>query len=203
MRLTLESELREYGQDRLHLITGDTSRENDILGVYEWAEDHWGPVNLLIANAAIAPRQSLLTLSLEEWDQVQRTNVTGPFLLSRELFRRLPEQQIADIVNVASLGGIRGTEKFPGLTAYSVSKFALVGLTECLAAEGRARGIRVNAVAPGAVNTQMLREAAPHLSTRTEPLDIAKVIVYLADREASGALNGSVLEIYSNENGEN
>ncbi|MBS1222401.1 MAG: putative dehydrogenase like protein, partial [Proteobacteria bacterium] len=78
------------------------------------------------------------------------------------------------------------------------SKFALTGLTEALAAEGREYRIRVNAVAPGAVDTTMLRQAAPHLRTRTGPADVAKVIAFLCDPAESGCMTGATLVINSN-----
>jgi NAD(P)-dependent dehydrogenase (short-subunit alcohol dehydrogenase family) len=102
------------------------------------------------------------------------------------------------VVNVSSLGGVSGTDKFPDYAAYTVSKFAVTGLTEALAAEGRDRNIRVNGVAPGAVDTLMLRQAAPHLRTRTGPADVAKVIAFLCDPAESGCMTGAMLVINSN-----
>nr|WP_246159124.1 SDR family oxidoreductase [Reyranella soli] len=103
------------------------------------------------------------------------------------------------IVNISSLGGVRRTEKFPGLAAYVASKFAVVGLTEAFAVESIKLGVRTNAIAPGAVNTEMLRQVAPHLRTSTEPEDIAKTVVMLCDDDLSRRINGSLVEIYSNE----
>ena len=118
---------------------------------------------------------------------------------SREAFRRLSTLgHGGTIVNVSSLGGVRGTEKFAGFTAYTVSKFAVVGLTESLAVDGRSLGIRVNCVAPGAVDTRMKHEAAPFLDTVTTADDVARVIRFLCDDEESGALSGAVIEIHSN-----
>ena len=99
---------------------------------------------------------------------------------------------------MSSLGGVHGTEKFPGFAAYTVSKFGVIGLTETLAVEGRPHDIRVNCVAPGAVETAMKKEAAPFLRTRTTPEDVARVIRFLCDDEESGALTGAIVEIHSN-----
>jgi NAD(P)-dependent dehydrogenase (short-subunit alcohol dehydrogenase family) len=74
-----------------------------------------------------------------------------------------------------------------------------VGLTECLAVEGKPFGIRVNCVAPGAVDTDMLKKAAPFLKTRTTPEDVARTILFLCDEKESRSLNGTVIEIHSNE----
>src|SRR5205085_7895921 len=138
-------------------------------------------------------------LTTEAWDRVQAVNVRGAFLASREAFRRFRALGHGGaIVNVSSLGGVHGTEKFPGFTAYTVSKFAVIGLTETLAVEGRPHDIRVNCVAPGAVETAMKKEAAPFLRTRTTPEDVASVIRFLCDDEESGALTGAIVEIHSN-----
>src|SRR5690606_24382138 len=137
--------------------------------------------------------------SLEDWERVMAVNVRGPFLCSREAFRRMKaEKKRGTIINVSSLSGIRGVEKFPGLSSYVTSKFAVTGLTESLAVEGKDYGIRVNCVAPGAVDTLMLKGAAPHLKTKTTPEDIAKIILFLADESQSGSLNGAVMEVHSN-----
>ncbi|MBZ0256358.1 SDR family oxidoreductase, partial [bacterium] len=102
------------------------------------------------------------------------------------------------IVHISSLAGIRGTEKFPGMSAYVVSKHGVIGLTESLSVEGRPYGIRVNCVAPGAVDTQMLREAAPQFKTETEPADIAQAILYLSDPVQAASVTGAVIEVHSN-----
>ena len=124
-------------------------------------------------------------------------NLRGAMLCARQAFR-LMQDRGGSIVNVSSLGGVQNTEKFPGYAAYTVSKFALTGLTEALAAEGQDRNIRVNGVAPGAVDTVMLRNAAPHLRTRTTPADVAKVIAFLCDPTESGCMTGATLTINSN-----
>src|SRR5690606_11998869 len=102
------------------------------------------------------------------------------------------------IVNIGSLGGSRSTEKFPRLSIYVASKFAVAGLTEALAVEGRPLGVRVNAFAPGAVDMDMLRKASPHLKTDTTPAVVARVIVGLCDPTVSKAVTGAVIEIHSN-----
>src|ERR1019366_581972 len=95
-------------------------------------------------------------------------NVGGVFNACRAAMRLWRDQAIAgDIVNISSLAGIRGMQRFVGLTAYAASKHAVVGLTEALALEGKAHGIRVNAVAPGAMRTPM--SAALGLSPLTMP----------------------------------
>jgi NAD(P)-dependent dehydrogenase (short-subunit alcohol dehydrogenase family) len=102
-----------------------------------------------------------------------------------------------DIVNVASLGGIRGMQKFPGFAAYASSKHAIVGLTEALALEGKAHGIRVNAVAPGTMRTPMADELG--ITPSTTPEAIAPTVEFLLDRERSGPVTGTTVEVHCND----
>ncbi len=103
------------------------------------------------------------------------------------------------IVNMTSLAGVRGPEKFKGLSAYVVSKYGVLGLSDILAVEGKPYGIRVNSIAPGAVDTLMLKQAAPFLKTKTGPDDISRAILFLADERQSGHISGANIEIFSNE----
>jgi NAD(P)-dependent dehydrogenase (short-subunit alcohol dehydrogenase family) len=177
----------------------DVAREADVQAVFEAVRLRWGGVDILVNNAAVFAKALVVDHSVEEWDRVMGVNVRGVFTCSRELFRQKARGTHGRcIVNIASLGGVRGTEKFAGLASYTASKFAVVGLSESLAVEGRALGIRVNCIAPGAVDTRMLKEAAPHLKTNTTPDQIAQTVLMLADEARSGHLNGSLVEIFSN-----
>ncbi len=175
----------------------DVSDEAQVQAVFDTIRARWGGVDILVNNAAVFAKALVADHSVEEWDRVMGVNVRGVFLCSRALFREQPRGTGRSIVNIASLGGVRGTEKFPGLSSYTTSKFAVVGLTESLAVEGRSLGIRVNCIAPGAVDTRMLREAAPHLKTKTTPAQIAQTVVMLADESHASHLNGSLIEIFS------
>ncbi len=157
----------------------------------------FGRLDLLVNNAALLLSGPFATMAMSDWDRLLAVNLRGAVLCARQAFRLMAERGGA-IVNVSSLGGVANTEKFPGYTAYTVSKFALTGLTEALAVEGKACGIRVNGVAPGAVDTVMLRQAAPHLRTRTTPADVAKIIAFLCDPAESGCMTGATLVINSN-----
>lgn len=157
----------------------------------------FGRLDILVNNAAILLGGPFADMAMSDWDRLLAVNLRGAVLCARQAFRLMRERG-GSIVNVSSLGGVPGTEKFPGYAAYTVSKFALTGLTEALAAEGKACDIRVNGVAPGAVDTAMLRQAAPHLRTRTTPADVAKVIAFLCDPADSGCMTGAMLAINSN-----
>jgi NAD(P)-dependent dehydrogenase (short-subunit alcohol dehydrogenase family) len=101
------------------------------------------------------------------------------------------------IVNIASLSGVYATEKFPGLAAYNVSKYGVVGLTEAIATEGRELGISAICLSPGAVDTEMLARANPELRAGLTPDDVAKLIVALLDSPLAAA-SGANIPLFSN-----
>ncbi len=174
----------------------DVADETEVDAAFAGIAAAFGRLDILVNNAAVLIGGSFADMAMADWDQVMAVNLRGATLCARGAFRLMRDG--GAIVNVSSLGGVSGTEKFPGYAAYTVSKFALTGLTEALAAEGRERNIRVNGVAPGAVDTAMLRQAAPHLRTRTGPADVAKVITFLCDPSESGCMTGATLVINSN-----
>ena len=175
----------------------DVADDAAVQTVFEGIAVEFGRLDILVNNAAMLLGGAFADLALADWDQLMAVNLRGAALCARQAFRLMRDRG-GGIVNVSSLGGVQNTEKFPGYAAYTVSKFALTGLTEALAAEGRDRNIRVNGVAPGAVDTAMLRNAAPHLRTRTTPADVAKVIAFLCDPTESGCMSGATLTINSN-----
>ncbi len=184
---------------RIGLFAADLSQPGAAVEVFREARRQLGSPSILINNAAMAPVRGIEKIDAELLDQVHALNVRAPMLLSKELFLECRQAKHGGaIVNLSSLGGLRGTEKFPGFAAYSASKFAVVGMTECLAVEGRELDIRVNCIAPGAVDTLMLRQAAPNLKTRTKPEDIAEIISFLCDSSRSGGVTGAVIDVNSN-----
>jgi NAD(P)-dependent dehydrogenase (short-subunit alcohol dehydrogenase family) len=154
-------------------------------------------LDALVNNAAILPMGSVFELSDADFEESLRVNVTGMMRCCRHAFT-LMKKHGGSIVNISSLAGIQGTRKLPGLWAYTASKFAVTGLTEGLAVEGEPYNIRVNCVAPGATDTQMLQQAAPGFKPRAVPADIAKIVYYLSDREQSAILNGTTIPVFSN-----
>jgi NAD(P)-dependent dehydrogenase (short-subunit alcohol dehydrogenase family) len=187
------------GGDRAVVLPVDLASEASIVALFRTTVERLGDLHLLVNNAGTFLSAAVEEMSAEDWDAVMAVNARGTFLASREALRRFRALGHGGaIVNVSSLGGIRGTPKFKGFSAYTVSKFAVVGLTECLAVEAREIGVRVNCVAPGAVDTRMLREAAPFLKTETTPEQVARTIRFLCDDAESGAVTGAVLEIDSN-----
>lgn len=180
------------------LIVLDVADEAAVEVAFSRIAEEFGQLDILVNNAAILLSGPFAEMAMSDWDRLLAVNLRGVVLCARQAFQLMREPG-GSIVNVSSLGGLPGTDKFPGYAAYTVSKFAVTGLTEALAAEGRDCNIRVNGVAPGAVDTVMLRQAAPHLRTRTGPADVAKVIAFLCDPAESGCMTGAMLAINSNQ----
>jgi NAD(P)-dependent dehydrogenase (short-subunit alcohol dehydrogenase family) len=157
----------------------------------------FGRVDILINSAGAVANTPFTEMDAATWDRVLGVNLRGTFLCCRAAFRQMIPQGGGVIVNLSSLAGVRGVEKFPGLSAYTASKSGVAGLTEILAVEGRPHYIRVLAVSPGAVDTEMLRQAAPHLRAAMTPEELARILVWLVGPEAR-PLSGTNLEIFSN-----
>jgi NAD(P)-dependent dehydrogenase (short-subunit alcohol dehydrogenase family) len=190
------SEIRHAGNQALAIV-GDVSREEDVHRLFERVIEAYGRVDILVNCAGIVAVRPFVEMDVSTWDTVMGVNLRGTFLCCREAFRIMAVQRQGVIVNISSLSGVKGVEKFPGLSAYNVSKAGVASLSEILAVEGMPYNIRVCAVSPGAVDTEMLRQAAPHLKAGMTPDDMAEILLFLAD--GSGRmLSGSNIEIYSN-----
>jgi NAD(P)-dependent dehydrogenase (short-subunit alcohol dehydrogenase family) len=190
------AQIRDEGQDAL-AITGDVAREEDVQRLFEETTRLFGRVDILVNCAGIVVKRPFVEMDVESWDRVIDVNLRGTFLCCREAFRVMIAQRQGVIINLSSLSGVRGVEKFPGLSAYNVSKAGVASLTEILAVEGRPHNIRICVVSPGAVATEMLRQAAPHLKAGMTPGDMAEILLFLAD-DTGRHLGGSNLEIFSN-----
>jgi len=200
---TLE-ELRSAGADVLSL-PGDVSDEAAVRGMVGTVLENLGRIDVLVNNAGISAIVPAEDTTLADWERTLSVNLTGPFLMCREFGRVMLGQGSGSIVNVSSVAGLLGVSD---RVAYNASKHGLVGLTRTLAAEWGGRGVRVNAVCPGWVKTEMDEEdqgAGGYTDTDIEgrvpmarfakPEDIARAIAFLADPEWSGFVNGHTLSV--------
>src|SRR5581483_10277391 len=178
-------------------VAGDVSREEDVLALFQRVKETYGRVDVLVNAAGIVAVRPFVEMDTATWDQVIGINLRGTFLCCREAFRLMAAQQRGVIINLSSLSGVKGVEKFPGLSAYNVSKSGVAGLTEILAVEGKPYNIRVCAVSPGAIDTEMLRQAAPHLKAGMTPDDLAEILLFLAD-DSGRMFSGSNVELFTN-----
>ena len=190
------AEIIQAGGEAL-VVVGDVSREEDVRSLFTRTREHYGRVDILINCAAIVAVRPFLEMDTTTWDQVININLRGTYLCCREAFQVMAEQQQGVIINLSSLSGVKGVEKFPGLSAYNVSKSGVASLTEILAVEGKPYNIRVCAVSPGAVDTDMLRQAAPHLKAGMTPDELADILYYLA-ADSGRMFSGSNIELFTN-----
>jgi 3-oxoacyl-[acyl-carrier protein] reductase len=145
--------------------------------IIQTALDTYGGLDVLVNNAGVGFFKNLETMSLEEWNSILETNVTGVFLCCRSAIPRMRTRGGGYIINMSSLAG---RNAFPQATAYNASKFALNGMSEALMQEVRYDGIRVSYVMPGSVNTYF-NSGTPDatMSWQLQPEDIARVVVDL------------------------
>jgi len=149
-------------------------------------------LDALVCCAAVLIKKRFSEMSVRDWDEQLGAGLRGAFLCAREAFRLMRGNGGA-IVMVSSLSGVAGAEKFPGMAAYVAAKSGLAGLTEALAVEGKPDGIRVNAISPGAVDTEMLKIAGVE-GPRLEPQQVARVIAWMASPD-SAPLSGANLRL--------
>jgi NAD(P)-dependent dehydrogenase (short-subunit alcohol dehydrogenase family) len=188
-----------HGTEAVELV-GDIADETKVAGFASTVRDRWGRVDVLVNNAGISMIAPAETLSASEYRRVLEVNLVAPFLLSKAFGAMMLAQRSGSIVNVASVAGLVGVAD---RAAYNASKHGLIGLTRTLAAEWGGRGVRVNAVCPGWVKTEMdVADQAGGSYTDADitgrvPMgrfasadDIAKAIAFLADPTESGFVNG-------------
>lgn len=149
-------------------------------------------VDILINNAGLLVNKPFQDLTDDDFDNVFNTNVKAAFKLTQLLFPVFNVE--SHIVNISSIGGVQGSSKFPGLSLYSASKGAISILTECLAEELKESKISVNALALGAVQTEMLAEAFPGYKAPLSAIDMAH---YIYDFALTGNkyYNGKILPV--------
>ncbi len=196
--------VRERGAQALSVV-GDVSAERDVQALDEAVQERFGRVDVLVNNAGISLLAPAEATTAEQWRRVLEVNLTGPFLLCQAFGRRMLAAGSGSVVNIASIAGLHG---IADRAAYNASKHGLVGLTRTLAAEWGGRGVRVNAVCPGWVKTEMdaadqasggytdadITERVP-MGRFAAPGDIAAAVAFLADPALSGFVNGVALPV--------
>lgn len=151
-------------------------------------------LNGIVHNAGFLVNRPFSDITKSELEQSYRTNVFGPFLLTQALLPLLEKSNNAHIVHISSIGGVQGSVKFPGLSAYSSSKGALSVLTECMATEFSDRPIRVNCLALGAVQTEMLAQAFPGYKAPLQSHEMAGFIIWFL-KHGHQFFNGKILPV--------
>lgn len=175
-------------------LSADLSLEAGLEKVKEFIATSWKQVDIVIHNAGALIHKSFTQITSEEFEYIYKVNVFGVAALNRLV---LPYMQAGGhVITISSMGGVQGTVKFAGLSAYSSSKGAVITLSELLAEEYKEQGISFNVLALGAVNTEMLREAFPGYEA---PLSAGKMADYVYNFALTGNqfFNGKVLQVSS------
>lgn len=187
------------------MFVGDVSDEGSVARFVSEVESVYGGCDVLVNNAGIASIAPAEDTDAAQWRRVLEVNLTGPFLLSRAFGRRMLVRGTGSIVNIASVAGLLGVAD---RVAYNASKHGLIGMTRTLAVEWGGRGVRVNAVCPGWVKTEMDEESQASgayadtditghvpMARFAQPEDVARAVAFLADPERSGFINGAALSV--------
>ena len=154
----------------------------------------FGKIDILINNAGALVNKPLSQMTNEDINYVYSVNVFSVIKLTRDLLVYFNNE--AHIVNISSVGGVQGSVKFSGLSTYSSSKGAITILTECLAEEFKESSLRFNALALGAVQTEMLQEAFPDYQANTSATEMANYIYRFATQDGK-LYNGKILTVSS------
>jgi NAD(P)-dependent dehydrogenase (short-subunit alcohol dehydrogenase family) len=159
---------------RAYALRGDVGDPDDVRRFVDEAKKRFGRLDAVVNNAGIDRTTGVDELEIDDWDAIIRTNLRGPFLLSKFALPMLRESQ-GDIINVASTAAKRG---WPNASAYHASKWGLLGLSYAMHAEFRAHKVRVTAVIAGGMRTPFLLERFPDLdpSKLQDPRDVARAV---------------------------
>jgi len=197
-RLTsLQAALKE----RAHIVSADLSDRSAVSRLAEEAQNITGTVDIIVNNAGITRDNLFMRLKDEEWDDVLAVNMTAAMILCRHLIRGMMKARWGRIISVSSIVGVTGN---PGQTNYAASKAGMIGFSKSLAAEVASRGITVNVIAPGFIETPMTDVLSAEQKASLlgnvpagrlgQSEEIAAAAVYLASQEA-GYVTGATLHV--------
>ncbi len=196
---------------RVSAVPCDVTDAHSVAGLARTANERLGQVDILVNSAGVAHSAPLQKLTLDDWNHIFAVNATGTFLCTQAFVPGMVERSWGRVVNVASVAGKSGARY---IAAYAASKHAVLGFTRCVAAELAARGVTVNAVCPGYVDTDMTRDSLAHIAQRTgmsedqalqaillstpqrrliEPAEVAHSVLSLCDEKAKGITGQAIV----------
>ena len=184
-----------------HALRGDVAVPEGAKALVDGVESEIGPIGILVNNAGITRDNLIMKLGDADWRDVIDTNLSGAFYTCRAVSRPMLKRRVGAIVNISSIVGVHGNA---GQSNYAASKAGLIGLTKALAKEFGGRGVRVNAIAPGYITTELTDElpeqartailAGTPLGRLGEPGDVARAVRFLVS-DAAGFITGDVLAV--------
>ncbi len=178
----------------IHAFSFDLAQTSDLEKLDTFLKEEWQQVDVLVNNAGKLVNKSFLETSMEEFKEVYDVNVFGVAAVTKVVVPYMGKD--AHIVTVSSMGGVQGSAKFPGLSAYSSSKGAVITMTELLAEEFKETGPAFNVLALGAVQTEMLAEAFPGYQAPVTAVQMAAYIMNFA-LTGQALYNGKLLQVSS------
>ena len=182
------------GNSNITCLSVDLSKEDEFVSVDNFISQTWKKVDVIIHNAGSLVNKPFAQTTQADFENVYKVNVFGVANLTRICLPYL--QKGSHVVSISSMGGIQGSMKFAGLSAYSSSKGAVITLSELLAEEFKEQGIAFNVLALGAVNTEMLQEAFPGYEA---PISAKEMADYIYNFALTGNKyhNGKVIQVSS------
>jgi len=193
-------EIQALGRKSL-AVTADVSSSEDVNRLIDTAINEFGKVDILVNNAGVTRDNLLMKMTDEEWDTVLNIDLKSAFLCTRAVIRHMLRQRSGRIISIASVVGMIGNT---GQANYASAKAGIIGFTKSIAKEVGSRGITVNAIAPGYIQTKMTeqlndaqrQEMLKHipLASLGTPRDVAEAVAFLASEEA-GYITGHVLNV--------
>jgi acetoacetyl-CoA reductase len=195
------AEMAEAGFKDFVCVGGDVSSWDDCVKMVADAEAAAGPIDILVNNAGITRDRMFAKMERDGWDAVISTNLTSLFNLTKQVSAKMAERGWGRIINISSVNGVKGQA---GQTNYSAAKAGVIGFTKALAAELAAKGVTVNAIAPGYIATKMVMAIKPEvlqtivdsvpMKRLGKPEEMGAACVYLAS-EGAGFMTGATLNI--------
>ncbi len=194
----LVQEISQAGGNAIAL-QGDVSKAEEVDNLIKQTLDKFGRIDILVNNAGITRDTLLMRMKLEDWQAVINLNLTGVFLCTKAVTKTMVKQRSGRIINITSVAGQMGN---PGQANYSAAKAGVIGFTKTVAKELASRGITVNAVAPGFIDTDMTHDLKADeilkfipLSRYGKPEEVAGMIRFLAADTAAAYITGQVFNV--------
>ena len=201
---TRQAKLDELASEigsNVHVITANLSERDAVAGLFDAACQFTGEVNILVNNAGITRDNLAMRMKDEEWDDVLNVNMTATMTLCRSALRTMMKARWGRIINISSIVGVTGN---PGQTNYAASKAGMIGYSKSLAAEVASRGLTVNVVAPGFIETPMTDVLSDDQKSKLltnvpagrlgQGAEIAAAVAFLASNEA-GYITGATMHV--------
>lgn len=176
-------------------VAGDVANPDDLDRLFAETESRFGSCEILVNVAGMIDPVRIAESSSERWHRVIDVNLTSIFETSRRALPGMLERKRGTIVNVASISGVSGPQKFPGFVSYCTAKAGVIAFTEALGAELSGTGVRINSLSPGSVDTKMLRQANADLRPDMTSDEVVETILFLAS-ERSRPINGQDVHVY-------